>query len=443
MQISIDKINNITRKVDIAISAEQLSKMVSNQIKKIGKDIKINGFRPGHVPSKLIQEKYGFSIYQEAIENLLDDALNKAISEHDLDPIGDFELKNINKQNEDQNFDLNNLSALNCTFEVEVYPEVEFKDFKDFKIKTPEIIIKPEDVTAKLLEIRKKFGHTIVVDRAAKESDILTIDYVGKIDDKEFPNGTGKDLTVEIGSGLFIEGFEEGLIGYKADDLVTLNLKFPENYAEATIAGKQVTFEIKVKKVSEKKLAELDEKLAKNMHLHDGDIEKINDEIKQNLEEEVKDLIYEKESQEVIDLLLQNYPVEIPEKLLKTELDNLKYRFINHNKNQGIDINKLSDNIIDTLKIQATKNVQLSLLLRCIVKQNNLQVDSKIIQEKMHEFDQYFNKIKDSNKIRARFQNNLINSNLAEIALRFVSNKITKIPESMSFAELKIISNNN
>lgn len=430
MQISVEKISNLGRKINVAIPSNQINDAVSNKLKKLTKQVKLNGFRPGHVPTKLINEKYGSSIRQEALNEVIDSALNKAISDHGLFPIGDIKLENVTDElNKD----------VECTFVLEVYPEVSFSEFKDLQIKTPKVTVKETDIDNSLLIVREQFGKKVSVDRGAKKGDILTVDYNGLVDGKEFPGGVGKDSQVEIGSELFIDGFESGLIGAKVGNNIELKLQFPEGYAEQSLSGKPVVFNIDIKKVEEKQLAEVNEELAKSLNIKDGDVSKIRSTVLANMEKYIQKLVQEKESEQTIDLLLKTYPIDLPTKLVIDEQRQLEATFKQRNQEQGINIKEISKNVLEELNLQARKNVHLSLLLREVIKHNNLKMDEKLLQQKLREFDGLFKNAPNTQyykNIYTNIKSSIINSTLTNMALDFVMAKVTKLEESLSFEEL-------
>lgn len=431
MQVSIEKVSDLGRKINVSIPADKINDVVSDKIKKLTKQVKLNGFRPGHVPAKLINERYGNSVRQEAVNEVIDSALNQAISEHKLSPIGDIKLENIIDESSNQ--------GVQCVFLLEVYPEIDFNEFKDLQIKTPKVTITDADIDKSLLIVREQFGKKVAVDRPAKTGDILTVDFNGFIDGKEFDGSVGKDSQVEIGSEAYIDGFESGLIGSKTGTTKELSLKFPNDYAEKSLAGKSVIFNISIKNVEEKQLAELDEELAKALQIKDGDVSKIHPTVVANMETYIKQLTKDKEREQVINLLLTNYPVELPNSLVANEERQLQATFKHRNQEQGVVIKDLNSATIEEINIQARKNVHLSLLLREVIRNYNLKMDEKLLQQKLKQFDGLFLNAPNNKYYKNMYnniKNSIINSTLTELALDFVMSKVAKLEESLSFEQL-------
>ena len=436
MQISIEKTSDLGREITIAIPANKINEMTSNKLKNLTKTIKLNGFRPGHVPQKLINDKYGQEARKEALNEAIDDCLNQAITDNKLTPIGDIELKEL-KNNDNPN----PLDDIKCIFSLEVYPEIKLdNDFSKLEINTPKVEITQKDIDKGLENIRQQLAKKVTItDRAAKQGDILTVDFTGLIDGKEFDGGSSNDALVEIGSEQFINGFESGLIGAKLNKEIQLKLTFPEDYAEQTLAAKPVLFNIKIKKIEERQLAEINPELAKALGIPNNDISKINDTIKTNIEKYVNQLIIDKEREQLTELLLTTYPVKIPNKLLIEEQRHLEIMFKQRNQEQGIVIKELNSATINEISKQAHKNVHLSLLLREVIKINNLKVNNELLNNKLQEIKFLLQNKLSNNKyknIYNNMKNSIINSMLTNTAIDFIMNQVTKKEQSLTFDEL-------
>jgi trigger factor len=437
VQIEIENLNDLGKKINVCIPYNKINEMISTKVKKLSKQIKMDGFRPGHVPIKLIEQKFGASIRQEILSELLDSSLKQAISENNLSPIGDIKLEKI--------IDEEKTSAeefLKCEFVLEVYPEVDFKDFSGLEIKTSVVNLTEQDIDNGLLNIRKKMSKNVVVDRSAINGDIVTVDFRGFVEDKEFPGNYTENLKVEIGSNLFIEGLETGLIDTCAGTYKELELMFPEDYPEKSLAGKAVKFNINVKQVEEKHLPEINEEFAKNLGIEDGDVSKIRSKVLADMESYAKQLLEEKEKKQLIDLLLLNYPIILPKSLVIQEEKRLLAACKRNYQDQGVMIKDLNEKAIQQIAAQAISNVHLSLLFRSVVANYNLNLDEKTLQNKLQQVDMLFGHSKNTNnrykKIYNNIKDSIINSSLSELALNYVMSKVAKVKldEPYSFTQL-------
>ena len=427
------------------ISAEQINDSIQTKIKKISKQIKMNGFRPGHVPVDLIKEKYATAVYQEAIEELIDSGVKKVIDEYHLDPMEQLNLENMDNQPDNLKSlqDFKNFKDLKCVFKVNVYPDFDLKEFNELNINIPEVKIIEEDIDDNLEKATKELGDFIDVDREAQLGDLLLIDYASFTDGKEISNNNAKNTEILLGSNYFIEGFESGLIGAKVGDNIVLNLSFPKDYAEKSLANQPVEIKVHINKIQVKKLAEINEEFAYKLGIEDKDINKIRDVIKENLEKHAKKLIANREEVAVIDLLIKTYPIdELPEKLIISELEQLENNFKHTNQRQGINVTELNEDVKAELKSQAIKNVHLSLILRKIIQKYNLTIDEQVLKQKLHALEGMFKNIdhknggKNYHQIYHNLKNSIINSNLFQIALDFVKQKVTKTTTTLTLKEL-------
>lgn len=445
MQIEVEQVSSLGRKINIVIPAEKINDTIQTKMKKISKQIKMNGFRPGHVPVTLIKEKYATAVYQEAIEELIDSGVKKVIDEYHLDPMEQLNLENMDQQpnNLTSLKDFKDLKDLKCVFKVNVYPDFDFKEFSELNINIPEVKISEEDIDNNLSNATQELGDFIDVDREAQLGDLLLIDYASFTDGKEITNNNGKNTEVLLGSNSFIEGFESGLIGAKAGDNLVLNLNFPKDYAEKSLANQPVEIKVQINKIQVKQLAEINEEFAYKLGIKDKDINKIRDVIKENLEKHAKQLIANREEEAIIELLIKVYPVdELPEKLIISELEQLENNFKHSNQRQGINVTELNENIKAELKSRAVKNVHLSLILRKIIQKYNLTMDEQVLKQKLDAFGGVFKNIsrknggKNYHQIYHNLKNSIINSNLFQIALDFVKQKVTKTTTTLTFKEL-------
>lgn len=458
MQISVEKTSNSARKINIVIPMEQINAEIKEKINKFGREVKLNGFRPGRVPISVIKQKYGPAIYQEVIENLIDSELNRAIMEHKLDLIGEVNLESIN--NPVDNFE--NTEDLKCIFTARVYPEFELKELSELNINTFEVKITEEDVNDYLEVLKKELGNYVeVVDYEANIGDLLNIDYENHLQDGQKLDGSYKNIEILLGSNSFMEGFESGLIGAKKGDDIVLNLTFPDDYPEKSLANIPVEVRVHVNTVKVKQLAAIDKEFAyklgikdinennndndidQGMELKDKngivDITQIREVVKKNLLKYVENLISQQEEINIKSILLESYPIdELPDKLVQQEFNQLQTNLININKKDGINIKELNDKLVVELQMEARKNVHLSLILRKIIQKYDDEIDKGELNAKLDVLDKMF---KEKSAIKNKefyynLRNSIMNSHLFKIIMDFIRQKITKNSISTTLKEL-------
>ena len=281
--------------------------------------------------------------------------------------------------------------ALKYTVSFEVYPEIELKDFSAIKLERDVAEISEEDVNSGVEKLQKQFATWNEVDRAAKSGDKVTIDFVGYIDGEAFEGGTANDMELELGSGQFIPGFEDGLIKSKAGDSKTLDLTFPKDYGSNKLAGKKTEFKVEVKKVKESVLAELNKDFAEKIGIEDGTPEKIKEQVKTNMVKYVEDLTNNKLRESVFDKLYEVNKFELPTSLVEQQKDTLRKEMKGNNTDHDhvhtADCNheeeKLSAKEEKELTEKAEKSVAIGLLLNEIITKHDIKPDKEKAEQKI------------------------------------------------------------
>jgi len=248
----------------------------------------------------VVKQRYGLQAREEVLNDVIQSSFYEAITKEQLKPAGmpDIEPKQSSPG-----------EGLEYTATFEVYPEVTISDASTISLEKPKVEITDEDFEHMLETIQKQHALWEVVEREAKQNDKATIDFVGTIDNVAFEGGTGNDMTVEIGKGQLIAGFEDGLVGMKAGDEKTLELAFPESYHKEELAGKPVKFAVTMKKVEETLLPPVDAELAKKMGIEDGDLDKFKEEIRNNMQRELDNALDNQTKKVVMDALLDTHEV--------------------------------------------------------------------------------------------------------------------------------------
>ncbi len=342
----------------------------------------IPGFRKGKVPRKIIEMNYGEGIfYEDAINILLPDAYEEAITELDLEPVDtpDIDIEEIEKG-----------QPVLVKVEVDVKPEFKLGDYKSIELEKIEYNVTDEMIEHELKHVQDANARLLdASDREVKEGDIVTIDFEGFVDGEQFPGGTAEGYELTIGSSMFIPGFEEQLIGNKKDEQVEVNVKFPEEYHEETLAGKEAMFKVTIHDIKEKELPELDDEFAKDVSEFDT-LEEYKNDIREKLEKEMKNQEEIETENRVIEKALEISEVDIPNGMVETQLDNEIRQFDYRLRTQGLDLEKYLEltgskieDLREQLKPAASNRVKVDLLLEAIVKEENIEVTEEDIDEEL------------------------------------------------------------
>ena len=374
MQVSIETTTGLERKLTVGVPAERIDSEVDVRLAKAAKTVRIDGFRKGKVPVKVVKQRFGAGIRQEVIGEVINRSFQEAVVKESIQPAGQPSIESVKDE------DGKDLEFV-ATFEV--YPEIELADFSKIEVKKPVAEITAADMDKMVEVLRQQQAKWSEVERAATEGDTVNIDYTGVKDGEEFEGGKAEGQTLELGSGRMIPGFEDGIAGMSAGDEKVLPLTFPEEYHSEELKGAAVEFAIKVNSVSEKTLPELDEDFFAQYGVSEGGEEKFREEVQGNMERELKNALDSKLKSRVMDQLLALHEVELPSAMIAAEIQSMKQQMMQqYGGGQELDLSILPD---DMFREQAERRVSLGLLVSEIVKSAELKVDAEKVKAKIDE----------------------------------------------------------
>ena len=389
MNVKVEKQENSKVVLEFTMDKDTFEKELDKAFHKNAKYFKVPGFRNGKVPRNVVEKVYGERVlYEAVIEDNVDDEYRKAVVENNLDVVSkpELDVKQIGKGKD-----------FIYTVTLYVKPEAKVKKYKGLEVKKIDTKVTKKDVDARLESDRQKNARvTSVEDRKLQKDDISTIDFEGFVDGVAFEGGKADNFELTIGSGQFIPGFEDQLIGMEIGEEREINVTFPEEYHAENLAGKPAMFKVKLISIKEKILPELDDEFAKDV----SEFETL-DEYKKDLEKKIKE---EKEASAknakemaVIDELVKNTEVTIPESMIEDEVENMVEQFKANLSYQGLtleqycgfmntDVNGFKTN----LKPEAEKNVKMKLALEAVAKVEDIKVEDKEIDEKIEELKKQY-----------------------------------------------------
>jgi trigger factor len=374
MQVSVEATQGLERKMTIAVPSDQVDTAVNNRLQDAARNVKLNGFRQGKVPFKVIKSKFGPGVRQEVVGELMSQSFYKAIDQESLKPAGQpsIDPKNL-KEGEDLEFV--------ATFQV--YPEITLPDFSKIEVERLGADITDGDIDEMIETLRKQRQTWEASEQAAASENMVNIDYVGRLDGEEFEGGSATGSNLVLGSGRMIPGFEAGIEGKSAGDAFTLDLAFPEEYHNKDLAGKGVAFDITLNTVSKQVLPELNEEFYSGFGVKEGGEEAFREEVTKNMRRELKTASRNKLKAKIMDSLVSSVDTEIPDALVAGEIEQLRQQALQQfGGGQNIDANILPD---DLFKEQASRRVLLGLVLGEAIQQEGLQADPAKVREAIEE----------------------------------------------------------
>ncbi len=369
MQVSVEATGVLERKMTVAVPVERVNQEVQRRLQSLARTVKLPGFRPGKVPAKVMASKYGPKVRQEVVDEVTRASFYEALSKEKLQPAGLPAFEPLSAA------DNSNLEYV-ATFEV--FPDVTLASFEGVSIEKPAVEITGEDIDGMIDKMRRQRVEWQVVERAAQTEDQLIIDFIGTIDGEKFEGGEGDNVTLVLGAGAFIPGFEEQLTGALKGDEKELNVTFPEDYQSAEVAGKEARFAVTVQTVSEPKLPEVDEEFSKNFGI--DSLDDLRGELRKSMQYELDQAVKGKGKQAVMEMLFEKNPLELPKSLVDDEVNALMKQMKNNLRNQGVQVDglELSGNMYEE---QARRRVTLSLLISEIVKANEIKASPEKVRE--------------------------------------------------------------
>lgn len=374
--------NALERRLDLLVAIEELEKDIDQRLKRIGKNFKMPGFRPGKVPANIVKQQYGEQAHFDALNEALERAFGEAAKSQELRVAGNPRIEPKTTES---------TTHLEFSAVFEVYPEVKLGDLSGVEIERAVLEVGAAEIDSTMTVLRKQRVRYEPVDRGAAKDDRVTIDFLGKKDGEPFAGGQAKDYPFVLGAGSMLPDFENAIYGLKAGESKTFEMTFPADYLSKEIAGQTVSFEITVKEVREPILPEVDADFAKELGVEDGDVEKMRAEIETNLKREVSKRLQAKVKDQVMEALLKTNPIDVPNALLEMEIQRLMQSARQDMEQRGgakmKDFPMQREWFVD----QAKRRVSLGLILSEIVKVNKLQAQpdqiKKIVEESAQSYE--------------------------------------------------------
>lgn len=330
MSSKLEKIENNIATMEITVTPEKLEEGIMKSYLKSVKKFNIPGFRKGKAPRKIIERYYGEAVFfEDAINYVCPEAYDEAVKEHNISPVDRPDIDII---------EIENGKGIVFKATVTVKPEVTLGEYKGIEVAKKEYNVTDEDVDKEIEAMREKNARIVeVTDRPIKNGDIAIIDFKGFVDGKQFEGGTSENHSLEIGSGQFIPGFEEQLVGAEAGKEVEVNVTFPEDYRSEELAGKPALFKVTVKEIKEKQLVPLDDEFAKDVSEFDS-LEELKADIRKKREEEAARLSKQQFEDDVINKAVENATVDIPEVMVDSQVNVMLRDFDYQLRYQGLNL---------------------------------------------------------------------------------------------------------
>ena len=381
MSLQVEKLEKNMAKLTIEVPAEELEKALNTAYNKQKKYINVPGFRKGKVPRQMVEKMYGVEIfYEDAANELIPDAYAKAYAECELDIVSQPEINVVQ---------IEKGKPFIFTAEVATKPEVTLGEYKGLEVDKISTRVTQKEVDAKIQEEAEKNARTVAVERPVENGDEVILDFEGFVDGVAFEGGKGENYPLTIGSGSFIPGFEEQLVGVEAEKEVEVNVTFPTEYHSEELAGKEAVFKCTVHEIKAKALPEIDDEFAAEVSEFDT-LEEYKADVKAKIKEQKAAEGKAKKEDQAVEKAVANATMEIPEAMVNTQAQQIVDDFARRMQSQGLTMEQYMqftgltvDKLLEDAKPQALKRIETRLVLEAVAKAENIEISDEKVEEEL------------------------------------------------------------
>ena len=375
MQVSVESTGTLGRRMTVALPNDDVETAVADRLQNISKTARLNGFRPGKVPFKVVKKRFEPQVRSEVLGSLISSSLQDALRQEDIRLAGQPAIESVEEPGKNGVAD-DPETGFRYIATFEVYPEFEPSYGDSIAVTRPVVEIVEADIDEMVESLRKQRMDYSLVDRAAADEDQVIMDFKGYIDDELFDGGSAEKAPLVLGSKAMIPGFEEQIVGVKAGDEKSIEVNFPETYQAEHLAGKAARFDVVVHEVKEAVLPELDEEMVKSFGIEDGTVESLRTDIRRNMERELGQRVDSQIKSQVMDGLVDCNEIEVPEALIVDEIGRQREQLLQQMP-AGTDSSFLADELF---REQAIKRVRLGLVVGEIIRRDEIKADAAAVR---------------------------------------------------------------
>jgi trigger factor len=372
MQVSIESTGALERRMEVSVPKERVEKAVDERLQRVSRTARLKGFRPGKAPIKVIRQQFGAQVRQEVLSDLLQSSFAEAVTQQKLTPTGGPRIEPLSTApGEDLRY--------RATFEV--FPEVVLKPTDGMTVTRPTAEVTEADVDAMVENLRNQRPKFVAVDRESREGDRVTLDFEGRIDGEAFEGSTGKDVSVLLGGGRMLKEFDAGITGMRAGESRHLEVRYPDDYHNKSLAGRVAVFDVQMKTVEEKHLPELDDEFCREYGVLEGGIAQLRTEVAENMRRELEENIRSRVRSQLLERLLEMNPVDVPRSLVDAQVRELQLEAAR--RLGAKDVSQLPPP--EPYVEPARRRVALGLLIGELIKTRGIKLDRQRVEAKLAE----------------------------------------------------------
>ncbi|MCU0970988.1 MAG: trigger factor [Gammaproteobacteria bacterium] len=374
MQVSVESVKGLERRMTVELPPERVSQLVERRLQQIARSVRLDGFRPGKAPMRVVRQRYGDQARREAYGELIRTSFQEAATLENLRPASEPHIEIRDAEGE----------RLGYVATFEVMPEVRLAEMSDVVVRRPVAQVQDADVDTMVDNLRRQRTRWVDVDRPAQKGDTLHISFRGTVDGESFDGGSADNVPLTLGSGSMIPGFEDGLVGASKGEARTVSVTFPENYRAEHLAGKAAQFEVTVNAVAEASVPEIDEDFIRSFGVEDGTLESLRYDVRANMERELAQKLETMTKERVMGMLLERNPVDIPAALIRDEAERLRRQAKDDMARAGH--SSSLELPVSLFEQQAKRRVSLGLLVGEVIRTRGVQLDQARVRGKIERF---------------------------------------------------------
>ena len=380
MSVQVEKLEHNMAKLTITVPAETFNKAITQAYKKMKNQISIPGFRKGKVPQAMVEKMYGAGMfYEDAANIVIPEEYDKALAEVKDIKITSQPAIDVTQMEKGKEFIF--------TAEVATKPEVTLGQYKGIEVPETKVEVADEEIEAELKKVQEQNAREITVDRPAENGDTVVIDFEGSVDGEVFEGGTAENHPLVLGSGSFIPGFEDQLVGATADSDVEVNVTFPEDYQAKDLAGKAAVFKVKVHEIKKKELPEINDEFAQDVSEFDT-LDEYKEDVKKGIAEQKEKAVRQEKQEKIIRQIVENAEMDIPDPMVVTQTRQMMDQFAQQMQSNGLSMAQYyqftgltPDGLLEQMKPQAQKNIENRLVLEAIAAAEGITASEEEVEK--------------------------------------------------------------
>ena len=380
MSVQVEKLEHNMAKLTITVPAETFNKAITQAYKKMKNQISITGFRKGKVPQAMVEKMYGAGMfYEDAANIVIPEEYDKALAEVKDIKITSQPAIDVTQMEKGKDFIF--------TAEVATKPEVTLGQYKGIEVPENKVEVTDEEIEAELKKVQEQNAREITVDRPAENGDTVVIDFEGSVDGEVFEGGTAENHPLVLGSGSFIPGFEDQLVGATADSDVEVNVTFPEDYQAKDLAGKAAVFKVKVHEIKKKELPEINDEFAQDVSEFDT-LDEYKEDVKKGIAEQKEKAVRQEKQEKIIRQIVENAEMDIPDSMVVTQTRQMMDQFAQQMQSNGLSMAQYyqftgltPDGLLEQMKPQAQKNIENRLVLEAIAAAEGITASEEEVEK--------------------------------------------------------------